>query len=110
MNSINVLILIGAWVGYFVLHSALASTVTKAWVAVHVPRFAPYYRLAYNLVATLLLIPVLWIVYTGESAPLWSWHGLARWLADGLAIAAALGFLWTLRYYDMDEFLGLKQP
>jgi len=110
MTSTNVLILIGAWLGYFVIHSALASTTAKAWVAIHVPRFTPYYRLAYNLVATLLLIPVLWIVYTGESAPLWSWHGPARWLADGLAIAAVLAFLWTLRYYDMDEFLGVKQP
>ena len=110
MTSPNVLILIGAWLGYFVLHSALASTAAKAWVAAHVPRFAPYYRLAYNLIATLLLIPVLWIVYTGESAPLWTWHGPAKWLADGLAIAAVLGFLWSLRFYDMDEFLGLKQP
>ena len=109
MNSTTLLLLIGAWAGYFVLHSALASTTAKAWVATHVPHFAPYYRLAYNLIATVLLIPPLWIVHTGDSAPLWSWHGPARWLAEGLAIAAVLGFLWSLRQYDMGEFLGLKQ-
>ena len=96
--------------GYFFLHSALASTAAKDWVATHVPHFARYYRLVYNLIATLLLIPPLWIVHTGEGGSLWTWHGPTRWLADGLAIAAVLGFLWSLRYYDMGEFLGLKQP
>jgi protein-S-isoprenylcysteine O-methyltransferase Ste14 len=109
MNIINLLYLIGAWLGYFVLHSALASTAAKAWVAGHWPRFNPYYRLAYNLAATLLLVPPLWIIHNGENAPLWTWQGAGWWLANGLALAALIGFWWSLRYYDMGDFLGLKQ-
>ena len=104
-----IIMILLAWLLYFALHSTLASHSAKNWVAAHWPRFTPYYRVTYNLVATLLLIPPLWILHTSEAAPLWSWHGPARWLADGLALAAIAGFWWSLRYYDTREFLGLRQ-
>jgi len=108
-NLFMIIKILSAWLLYFILHSALASLSAKNWVAVHWPRFIPYYRLSYNLTATLLLIPPLWILHTSEAAPLWSWHGPARWLADALALAALAGFWWSLRYYDTREFLGLNQ-
>jgi len=37
------------------------------------------------------------------------WTGPWRWLAHGLALAALVGFVWSLRYYDGAEFLGLRQ-
>jgi len=97
------------WAWYFTLHSALASRTVKTWVSAHWPGFQPYYRLAYNLAATLFLIPCLYILHSYQGAPLWHWQGVERWLADGLALTAVAGFLWSLRYYDMREFLGLSQ-
>jgi len=56
MNSTNVWIPIGAWLGYFILHSAFASTAAKDWVATHVPHLAPFYRLAYNAIAKKIMV------------------------------------------------------
>ena len=108
-NLTHIINLLFAWLLYFVLHSALASRAVKHWIAARLPGFAPYYRLAYNLAATLLLIPPLWLLHTSQAAPLWTWHGAGRWLADGLALAAVAGFWWSLRYYDTRGFLGLRQ-
>lgn len=109
VNYISIISILLAWLGYFAIHSALASLTAKNWVAAHWPRFAPSYRLFYNLVATLFLIPPLWLVHTYQGTALWNWHGIGRWLMDGLALAAFSGFWWSLRYYDMGEFLGLRQ-
>lgn len=108
-NLFIIIMILLAWLLYFALHSALASLSAKNWVSAHWPRFTPYYRLSYNLAATLLLIPPLWLLHASQVAPLWSWHGLGRWLADGLALLAIAGFGWSLRYYDTREFLGLSQ-
>lgn len=98
-----------AWFAYFVLHSVLAATGVKAWIGRHWPRVMPAYRLAFNLLAVLTLLPVLWLVYGTAGEWLWRWQGAWAWLANGLALAAMLGFLATGRSYDMAEFLGLRQ-
>jgi len=108
-NLFMIIKILLAWLLYFAFHSTLASLSAKNWVAAHWPRFTPYYRLTYNLAATLLLIPPLWLIHTSQAALLWSWHGLWRWASDGLALAAIAGFWWSLRYYDTREFLGLRQ-
>ena len=98
-----------AWLGYFALHSVLAASSFKAWIAGRWPQFMPGYRIAFNLLATLTLIPVLWLVYRGDNDWLWRWQGAWAWLADGLALAAILGLLLSGPGYDMGEFLGLRQ-
>jgi protein-S-isoprenylcysteine O-methyltransferase Ste14 len=40
---------------------------------------------------------------------LWAWRGAWFWVANGIAALAAAGFLWSLRWYDGQEFLGLRQ-
>lgn len=98
-----------AWLGYFALHSVLAASSVKAWIAGRWPHCMPGYRIAFNLLATLTLIPVLWLVYRGDGDWLWRWQGAWAWLADGLALAAMLGLLLSGPGYDMGEFLGLRQ-
>lgn len=98
-----------AWSGYFALHSVLAANTTKAWVARRWPRAAPGYRAAFNLIALVALLPVLWLVYAAGGAWLWRWHGALAWLMNGLALAALLAFAASTRAYDMGEFLGLRQ-
>lgn len=98
-----------AWLAYFALHSMLAASEVKAWTAGRWPQAMPGYRLAFNVLATVTLLPVLWLVYGTESDWLWQWRGAWGWLANVLALAAVLGFLATGRSYDMGEFLGLRQ-
>jgi protein-S-isoprenylcysteine O-methyltransferase Ste14 len=97
------------WLAYFALHSLLASLGLKRWVARERPGWMRVYRLAYNAMALLLLVPPLWLTYSERGPWLWEWTGFGWWLANGLAALAALGFLWSLRWYDGAEFLGLRQ-
>jgi protein-S-isoprenylcysteine O-methyltransferase Ste14 len=105
----NLVLLSSCWVGYFALHSALASLAVKRWVAAVWPNLMPYYRLMFNTLAVLLILPIVWLTYHDPAPMLWRWQGIAAWLANGLALAAIFGFLLTLRSYDMQEFLGLRQ-
>ena len=97
------------WIAYFALHSTLASLAAKRRVASTWPGLMPYYRLTFNLLAVLLLLPLLWLTYRDPGPLLWRWQGAAAWLANGLALAALGGFWLSLKSYDMQEFLGLRQ-
>lgn len=96
------------WLAYASLHSLLAALSVKAWATRRYPRFAPWYRLAYNGLATVLLLPLLWATYAISGDWLWQWTGLGAWLANGLALAAMGGLVLASGTYDMDEFLGTR--
>ena len=102
-------LLAGLWLGYFALHSLLASLGLKRWVARRWPRSTTLYRLAFNLLAVLLLLPPLWLTFALDGPYLWRWQGPWAWLSHLLTLAALVGFFWSLRYYDGSEFLGLRQ-
>ena len=103
------LLLCLAWIGYFAVHSALASLAVKTWVAGRWPGLMPAYRIAFNLLAVLGVTPILWLLYRQPGPLLWSWSGIWAYLANGLARAAVAGVFYTLRDYDGGEFLGLRQ-
>lgn len=94
------------WTLYFGLHSVLASLVVKRHVSVRWPRLASSYRLVYNGIALVLLIPPLTVMYAIDSPALWQWRGAMAWLADAVAVLAIGGFFWSLRYYSGREFIG----
>ncbi|MGD8614864.1 MAG: hypothetical protein PVI91_04210 [Gammaproteobacteria bacterium] len=105
----HLILLAVAWALYGLVHSGLATAHSKAWFEKHFPRRFPAYRLIYNIIAGVLLIPPLWLLFSYPGAPLWQWPGAVRWLADAAAVAAAGGFLWTFRIYDGRELLGITQ-
>lgn len=94
------------WIAYGLLHSTLAALPLKAWAARRWPRFA-HYRLAYNLVATITVLPLVWATYAIDGGWLWRWTGATAWLANGLALLAIAGVVAASRAYDMADFLGL---
>lgn len=102
-------LLLLCWLGYFALHSALASLPAKRRVAAFRPELMPAYRLTFNALSLLLLLPILWLMYRTPGPTLWRWDGAAAWLANGMALLAMLGFIRSLKYYDTGEFLGLRQ-
>ncbi len=97
------------WVLYFALHSVLASLAVKHAVARRWPRLVPAYRLAFNAVALLLILPLLAWTLIHPGPELWRWSGVWWWVANGSAALALVGVAWTLRDYDGSEFLGLRQ-
>ena len=105
----QLILLAASWISYGVIHSLLASTQAKRLAKQFAPNGYRAYRLAYNLLAGLLLLVPLWLMARYPGEPLWRWPGALRWLMDGAAIAALAGFAFTLRMYDNAEFLGLKQ-
>lgn len=102
-------LLLSYWLAYFVLHSLLASLGVKRRLAAFRPALMPAYRLAFNTLSVLLLLPILWHMFQHPGPWLWRWEGMAAWLANGIALLACLGFIRSLRYYDTEEFLGLRQ-
>lgn len=97
------------WGLYFGLHSLLASLAAKNWAARRHPKWLRGYRLFYNAVALVLLVPLLALMARWQGPWLWQWRGLGWWIGNGLALLAGVGVVWSLRYYDGSEFLGLRQ-
>ncbi|KPV39718.1 hypothetical protein AN478_11495 [Thiohalorhabdus denitrificans] len=101
--------LVALWAAYFAVHSLLAARRPKAWAARQGPAAVRVYRLAYNGLAVLLLVPPLWLTFTLDGPMVLQWSGPAWWLAQGAALLALAGFVASLRAYDMEHFLGLRQ-
>jgi len=109
MALMDALLLAVAWIAYFAIHSIAASLGLKHHVAARWPKLMPAYRLLFNALALLLLLVPVALMYQLKGEYLWQWSGPGAWLANGLALLAVLGFLWSLRYYDGMEFFGLRQ-
>ncbi len=103
-NSTLLIMIASGWIGYFLLHSLLASQRVKSHFSGR-----RCYRLSYNLIALITLLPIagLHTLYRGEMVILWQEPWL--WLARFISLAAVVCFLWTLRYYDLGEFSGWHQ-
>ena len=100
------ILLVAYWVVYFSLHSLLASLWLKKRVSGHWPDFP--YRMAYNMLAAMLLVPGAWLLWGIQWPALWAFSGFWKYAAYLLQFLAIAGFLVSLRYYDMKAFLGLK--
>ncbi len=105
----QLLVLGAAWLIYCLTHSLLASLRMKRWVARTKPEWMPSYRLFFNILATLFIIPPVGMSLAFRGPPLWTWSGPWHWLSLTLTALAAFGFVWSLRYYDTREFLGFRQ-
>jgi protein-S-isoprenylcysteine O-methyltransferase Ste14 len=107
--SSHLALLAAAWIAYFALHSWLAALGTKHLVATRWPTAMPAYRLGYNALALLLLVPPVGLMLAWDGPPLWSWSGAWAWVSHGVALAALGLFAWSLGAYDGGEFSGLRQ-
>jgi len=107
-TAVHLSLLALAWAAYGALHSLLAAEGTKAQVAARFPGAVPAYRLAYNLVALLGLLPVGWLMARQPGPWLWRWTGPLGWLLDGLALGAVGLLVVGPATYDLREFLGLR--
>jgi protein-S-isoprenylcysteine O-methyltransferase Ste14 len=107
--TLHLTLLAVSWMLYATVHSLLASTPAKRVLQRRYPRHYRTYRLVYNLLAVILLVPPLWLLAAYAGGPLWHWPPPLDRLADLAALLAVAGFAWSLRYYDTGEFLGTRQ-
>lgn len=103
-----VFLLIFLWLIYFVTHSLLASDSAKLFVQKKLPKYASCYRLLYNTFALIALAPIVYLQLTIQSETVVIWHGWLVFLSYGINAFALAGFIWSLRYYDMPSFIGIK--
>ena len=108
LNNHHIVMII-LWMLYFSIHSLFASLRFKQFILLSYPGIMPWYRLIFNILAMLLLIPpvFLMLMYPGELV--WQWSGNWRYLANSLALLAIAGFIFSLRSYDSSEFIGTRQ-
>lgn len=96
------------WAAYFAVHSLLADDRAKRWAAAHFAPARTRYRLIYNVFALGLAIPLIGWIAARPGPLVWAWEGAWAWVANGLAVAALLGFVLSLRDYDMGAFAGFR--
>jgi len=97
------------WLMWCFLHSALISLTVTGYLKHHLGDRFRYYRLVYNGVALVTLIPVFLYAHSVQTEPLFSWEGYWR-IGQVLLLAASLFlFLAGGRHYDGLTFLGLRQ-
>jgi len=91
------------------LHSAMISiSVTEYLKRSLGPKFR-YYRLFYNVVSALTLVPVVLFAYSVRTQPIFSWDGYLRIVQVLLLGTSGLLFFLGARHYDARQFLGIKQ-
>jgi len=105
----DLLVLALVWVIYFLLHSLLASLRLKRLVAEKFSHASHYYRLVFNFLSIILIIPPAWLMHSFSGEVLWQWTGVGMYLSNIIAVLAVFGFLWSMRYYDGMDFIGVRQ-
>jgi methanethiol S-methyltransferase len=105
----NEIILAILWITYGVIHSILAlDFVKKQFVT-------KYYRLIYNGLAIVLLMPILYFQITTESKKLME-DSIFNQLLGGIMMASGIFVMYlSFKNYDLKEFIGTdfqnkKQP
>jgi methanethiol S-methyltransferase len=103
------LILGVAWTAYCALHSAMISETATGFLKRRLGDSFRFYRVFFNCIALLTLVPVLWYARSLRQDVIFRWEGV--WLvpryfllACGILLAVAGG-----RHYSFGQFLGISQ-
>jgi protein-S-isoprenylcysteine O-methyltransferase Ste14 len=81
----------------------------KHWVAHRYVWLMPAYRIMFNLLSLLLLLPILLLSHRWQGELLWHWTPAFFWLTTLVAVVTVMAFFLSTRYYDMAEFFGSRQ-
>lgn len=105
----NLVILISLWIAWCVMHSLLIDAATVQRIKAYASGLMRYYRLLYNGLSLVTLVPLILLTRTAEGPVIVSWTGYAVALRVGLLVIALLLFRGGAQKYDVQYFLGLKQ-
>lgn len=96
------------WALWCVLHSAFAESATEAGRLLGGGRFDGY-RLAYNVVSLLTLLPLTAWTFAIDTAPLFRWAGSLRAVQAVLIATGVFLFVAGGRQYPLGTFLGFAR-
>jgi len=95
-------------IAWCVLHSVMISVSVTEYLKKRLgPKFR-FYRLFFNLIAILTLIPVALFAYSIQTQVIFHWDGYMRIGQVILLGIAVLLFFLGGRHYDARQFLGIK--
>jgi methanethiol S-methyltransferase len=91
------------------LHSAMISVSVTEYFHKRLGHTFRFYRLFFNMVSALTLIPVILYASTARTEPIFNWDGYMRIIQVLLLGTAALLFFLGASHYDAAQFLGFRQ-
>ena len=97
------------WMAYCALHSAMISETATGFLKRTLSESFRFYRLFFNAIAVLTLIPVLWYAHSLKEEAFFLWEGV--WLVPKYLLLAS-GILLVIaggRRYSLGQFLGISQ-
>jgi protein-S-isoprenylcysteine O-methyltransferase Ste14 len=97
------------WIIWCALHSGMISVTATRQLKRWLGRQFFIYRLIFNLVAMITLIPVIVFEQSLRGPMLFRWQGFLILFQVILLISALLLFLAGARHYDLLQFSGLRQ-
>ncbi|MCK7503731.1 MAG: hypothetical protein MZV70_60920 [Desulfobacterales bacterium] len=103
------LLLALAWTAYCTLHSAMISETATGFLKRRLGDSFRFYRLFFNSIAMLTLIPVLWYSHSLRQEAIFRWEGV--WLVPQYLLLAC-GILLVVaggRHYSLGQFVGISQ-
>jgi len=104
----SLILLCALWLLYFCIHSLLANNHVKSRLLTWSLLSEHFYRLFYNSIALVTLVPILIVIMRYQGPSVFQWQGLWYFLALVLNLTALTCFFWSLKYYDMKVFWGWK--
>ena len=102
-------VLILFWGAWCFLHSFLITPTVTGFVQKCFEKTYRYYRIFYNFIALVTLIPVLVYSFSIKGLPVFRWEGPFQIVQGLLVVSALLLFIGGARLYDFAQFLGIRQ-
>ncbi len=109
MDHAKYIILSALVIAWCFLHSAMISISVTEYLKKSSGTKFRYYRLCYNVVSAITLVPVAVFAYSVRTQPIFSWDGYLRIIQVVLLGTSGLLFFLGARHYDGRQLLGIKQ-
>lgn len=109
MSNGDLVVLVALWVAWCALHSALISLTVTRFLQDRLGNSYRFYRLFYNILAILTIIPLYLFTQTNVGQVVFSWQGGWRVIQIGILSGALLLFVLGALKYDLKTFLGITQ-
>lgn len=107
--NMNYVVLAGLWIIWCAIHSGMIWISVTDFLKHRLGNYFRFYRLFFNLVAIVTIIPVILYGRSLHAPVIFRWEGFMIVFQVLLLTTGMLLFLAGARHYNMLQFLGLRQ-